>query len=414
MNPSRHLRAWAVCGAALLGAALLPRLGLAAEDTSAAADDVDPDEPEPSLTAVVLFSADGVDASIAASFGRELRETMAATRKAKGDKVPPVADLAPKNDGMLIVEGQQRLITARKYLGRGLEFLAEGDRKRAYEEFHRGLHYYRTAYPYARSDELYRDLVFYLATTADTQKDKSEKGRRWCEHLGLNVEISGAFDYLAKVNEIYDECDWVIEDPDLKTLTMATNPPGARVYVDGIYRGVTPLQLTDLRRGEHLFTFEREGFRRVSRVMVVGAKFAETRELELGLHLKPGVYQYLYGDLVPIVAAKGPPGDTKVLRNAAYALEVGRLLLVLVDKTKGKGKGKGKKGAVRTLAYSADDDAVQRESIPVALTEKGLDGAIDQVIKRHYKVDAEKQALTDRAPIYFKLKPPPLKPPADD
>lgn len=405
MIHTRHLRAWAVCGAALLGAALLPRLGHAAGDAPAEAPD--PDEPDPSLTAVVLFSADGVDASIAASFGRELREAMAATREGSGGKVPPVADLAPKNDGMLIVEGQQRLITSRKYLGRGLEFLADGDRKRAYEEFHRGLHYYRTAYPYARSDELYRDLVFYLATTADTQKDKGEKGRRWCEHLGLNVEISGAFDYLAKVNEIYDECDWVIEDPELKTLTMATNPPGARVYVDGIYRGVTPLQLTDLRRGEHLFTFEREGFRRVSRVMVVGAKFAETRELELGLHLKPGVYQYLYGDLVPIVAADGPPGDTKVLRNAAYALEVGRLLLVLVDKTKGKS------GAVRTLGYNSVDDAVQRESIPVQLTEEGLDGAIAEVIKRHYKVDATVRTASGRGPIYFKLAPPPIKPPED-
>ena len=400
VTTSQHLRAWAVCGVTLIGVALLPRLGHSA---GAAAD-----EPDPDLTAVVLFSADGVDASIAASFGRDLREVMAATRKATGDKVPPVADLAPKNDGMLIVEGQQRLITARKYLRRGLEFLAEGDRKRAFEEFHRGLHYYRTAYPYARSDELYRDLVFYLAQTADSQKDKREKGRRWCEHLGLNVEISGAFDYLSRVNEIYDECDWVIDDPELKTLTMATNPPGARVYVDGIYRGVTPLQLTDLRRGEHLFTFEREGFRRVSRVMVVGAKFAETRELELGLHLKPGVYQYLYGDLVPIVAHGGPPADTKVLRNAAYALEVGRLLLVLVDQVKGK------KGAIRTLAYSAEDDTVQREKIAVQLDEAGMAGGIKELIRRHYGVKAGPSVPPDRGPFYFKLQEPPVEVPKDD
>ncbi len=400
LNPSGGRGLQAVCGAALLGLALLPRLGHSAEGGEAEAD--------PALTAVVLFSADGVDTSIAASFGRSLRETMSATRALTGDKVPPVADLAPKNDGMLIVEGQQRLITSRKYLGRGLDFLGEGDRKRAYEEFHRGLHYYRTAYPYARSDALYRDLVFYLASTADTQKDHQEKSRRWCEHLGLNVEITGAFDYLARVNEIYDECDWVIEDPDLKTLTMATNPPGARVYVDGIYRGVTPLQLMDLRRGEHLFTFEREGFRRVSRVMVVGAKFAETRELELGLHLKPGVYQYLYGDLVPIVAAEGEPSDTKVLRNAAYALEVGRLLLVLIDKSKGK------KGAVRTLAYTADGDDVTREDIAVVLSEDGLSSAVSEVILRHYGVEAAPPDSGDRQAIYFKLQTPPLEIPEDE
>ena len=366
------------------------------------------DRPPPGMTAVVLFAADGVDPSIASAFGRDLRETMVNARAAGLDSIPPVADLAPKNDGMLIVEGEQRLMTARKYLGRGIEYLIEGDRKRAYEEFHRGLHYYRTAYPYAEDTKLYRDLVFYLAKTTDNPKDRTEKTRRWCEHLGLNVEITGAFDYLAKVNEIYDDCDWVIDDPELKTLTITTTPPGARVYIDGIYRGVTPLQLSDLRRGEHLFTFEREGFRRVSRVMVVGAKFAETRELELGLHLKPGVYQYLYGDLVPVVASGGDP-DLKVLKNAAYALEVENLLLVLVDKKKRR------KGAIKTLHFDGGTLTVNRHVIPVVLSEAGLQSGIADVLDRHYGVmPPEGTTPSDpRDPIYFKLQLPPVKVPED-
>ena len=379
-------------------------LAVAATPAFAAEKGTQNEEVPAGLTAVVLFSSDGVDPSIASAFGRDLRNVMVKARAAGTEEIPPVADLAPKNDGMLIVEGEQRLLTARKYLGRGLDFLVEGDSKRGYEEFHRGLHYYRTAYPYAEDNALYRDLVFYLAKTTNNPKDKTEKTRRWCEHLGLNVEITGAFDYLARVNEIYDDCDWVIDDPELKTLTITTTPAGARVYIDGIYRGVTPLQLSDLRRGEHLFTFEREGFRRVSRVMVVGAKFAETRELELGLHLKPGVYQYLYGDLVPVVASAGDP-DLKVLKNAAYALEVENLLLVLVAKKKRR------KGAIRTLHFDGSTLSVDRHTIRVKLTEAGLKGGIGDVLDRHYGVSPPPSAAPNAArdPIYFKLQLPPLK-----
>ena len=53
MISSPHLHAWAVCGASLLGIALLPRLGFAAgeEPTEAA----ETDEDDPSLDAARFF-----------------------------------------------------------------------------------------------------------------------------------------------------------------------------------------------------------------------------------------------------------------------------------------------------------------------------------------------------------------------
>jgi hypothetical protein len=44
-------------------------------------------------------------------------------------------------------------------------------------------------------------------------------------------------------------------------LEVRSNPPGARVYVDGSYRGTTPLIMSDISPGTHRLELSREGFK---------------------------------------------------------------------------------------------------------------------------------------------------------
>ena len=355
---------------------------------------------------VILFSAQGVDPAQSSRLGDVLRRTMRLAGKA-GMKIPDVADLDARNDGMLVIEGEQRLIDAQRYFQRGAKLLSQERRAEAFEEFERSLHFYRTAYPYAQDDRLYTDVSFYIAEMAQALKQapKRQKDFYRCEAIGLTVELAGAPAELAKVNKVFPECEWTIDDPEASQLDVTTDPPGARVYVDGQYRGVTPVHLTNLRAGEHVFTFVREGYRRVSRVLRVGEKFAETRELEMGLHLKAGVYKAVYKDLIPVV--QGASGkEQEALTKAADTLQVNGLLLVL---TAPAADGKIK---VYTTGWGGPGKPLERKEFSVSLsTPDEIEEAVVAILAGVYGVSAaDLPSLAERPPIYFKLGIPPFVP----
>lgn len=50
---------------------------------------------------------------------------------------------------------------------------------------------------------------------------------------------------------------------------VRSSPVAARVYVDGLFRGSTPLELNDLAPGRHFLTLERDGFERVADIVEV-------------------------------------------------------------------------------------------------------------------------------------------------
>jgi hypothetical protein len=361
---------------------------------------------EENQTGAILFSAQGVDPSQSSRFGDVLRRTMKVAAK-EGLQIPSVADLDRRNDGMLVIEAEQHLIDATKYFQRGLKLLQQDRKSNAFEEFERSLHFYRNAYPYAQDERLYTDIVFYVSEASQGLKGttKRESDFHRCEAVGLTIELTGAVGAIDQVNEFYPECEWEIEDPENRELEVGTNPQGARVYVDGQFRGVTPLKLTNLRAGEHVFTFVREGYRRVSRILRIGEKFAETRELEMGLHLKPGVYQAVYKDLIPVV--QGAAADEEaVLTKAADTLQVTGLLLVLVT------PGTDDQVTVYTLNWPEKGKPTVRNEFKVDLrTPDQIEESVVKILAGVYSVDASNlPALAERSPIYFKLELPPFTP----
>ncbi len=393
MGPSRSLPA-ALLLLALVG---LP-LGRSAQGQ--------PQAPAEDQVAVILFAAEGVDPAQGSRLGDVLRRTMQLGRSA-GLALPAVADLDRKNDGMLIVEGDQHLVDATRYFSRGLEHVRYGRAGEAFEEFERSLHFYRSAYPYAQNDRLYLDISFYAAQTMQNLKGRTPRDKAFhrCEAMGLAVELAGAKEVMHKVNTVYPECDWEIEDPELAQLEVATVPLGARVYVDGQFRGVTPVRLKGLRRGEHVFTFVREGFRRVSRLLRVGEKFSEARELEMGLQLKPGVYRGVYKDLIPVV--QGVADDEQgVCQKVAQTLEVaGLMMVVTVPNPAG-----GVKAYVLNWGGKASDPVTRAEFDLDLGSPDAIEDAVVRILGTVYKVDPESlPSLAERAPIYFKVGLPPFQ-----
>lgn len=57
--------------------------------------------------------------------------------------------------------------------------------------------------------------------------------------------------------------------PNTKEVSINSNPTGADVYIDGVYKGVTPLK-TILSYGEHTIRFDREGYYQETQTIEVG------------------------------------------------------------------------------------------------------------------------------------------------
>lgn len=70
------------------------------------------------------------------------------------------------------------------------------------------------------------------------------------------------------------------------TATVTTTPPGARVFVDGAYRGTAPLSSEKMPAGRHLFRVERAGYAPAAVIFDVVA--SDDRGVKLTLKPAPG------------------------------------------------------------------------------------------------------------------------------
>ncbi|BAW02844.1 PEGA domain-containing protein [Thermus thermophilus] len=71
------------------------------------------------------------------------------------------------------------------------------------------------------------------------------------------------------------------EAPSRHTLRVQSDPPGARVYLDGFYLGQTPLETPPLEGGERVLRLERPGYAPLERRILLD------RDLSLSLALAP-------------------------------------------------------------------------------------------------------------------------------
>ncbi|AWN23638.1 hypothetical protein DKM44_10685 [Deinococcus irradiatisoli] len=91
-------------------------------------------------------------------------------------------------------------------------------------------------------------------------------------------------------------------------LKVVSDPPDVNVYVNGSYRGTTPLVLGAVPAGNVTLRLERPGFEPLSRTVAVVAD--QTVQVQVRLHLRPAVGQLTVRSSVPAqVQLLGPQGE---------------------------------------------------------------------------------------------------------
>lgn len=117
-------------------------------------------------------------------------------------------------------------------------------------------------------------------------------------------------------------------------LTVTTLPIGARVYVDGVFRGESDLTLKDLPAGTHTIRVERYGYAQAERTVTVGAGESRAEEFRLSIirgtlavQTQPGAVEVWEGEERLLTTKPGKDGYTSQL--ATVQLPPGKHTLTL-------------------------------------------------------------------------------------
>lgn len=92
-------------------------------------------------------------------------------------------------------------------------------------------------------------------------------------------------------------------------LRVNSDPPGAQVFVDGVFLGVTPAVASDLLVGEHYITYKKLGFKKALRIAQVSTRSKSAVQAKLALGEVPaGQAGHGQGHRAARRAAAGPGG----------------------------------------------------------------------------------------------------------
>lgn len=169
-------------------------------------------------------------------------------------------------------------------------------------------------------------------------------------------------------------------------LTITTLPIGARVYVDGVFRGESDLTLKDLPAGTHTIRVERPGYAQASRTVTVGAGESRAEEFRLNIirgtlavQTQPGAVEVWEGEKCLLTTQPGKDGYTSQL--ATVQLPPGKHTLTF--------KAYGYADLTKTIDITASQTLTLREKLAfkpnLSITTK--DGKTYSGVLRKYGAD---------------------------
>lgn len=252
-----------------------------------------------------------LDHGAAAEVGRieELAET-AVSRSERFELVRLVDALDPAE----AKERQAQRAAARRAVDQGTRAYDDLNTQKAYKLFQEAQQAYRRTDLSRTFTELSRAWVLKIAALVANGETKQ---------VGYELEKLLAVDPQVRLDPNYFPPDWLKRADDVRRafgssshrLVVKTEPPGARVYVNGRYRGVSPVTIEGLPREEQLVTAILGGHALAQQVVVPGA----TRELAL----RPAERTPAFRSAVAKISAN-PDG----LARDQTAAELGRQLQV--------------------------------------------------------------------------------------
>lgn len=156
-------------------------------------------------------------------------------------------------------------------------------------------------------EELYEaHVILAKAYLAKEMTGKAEEQMRSAARLFPGHKLSPnrhAPDFSAHFKKVVDE----IQKLSRYRVELSSNPGQAIVYVNGFYRGTTPLTVEELTEGKHTVRIEKEGFEPMVEELLVGGKESKkSHQWTLNRDLAPH-----FARLASLSATASPPEEWK-------------------------------------------------------------------------------------------------------
>lgn len=351
-------------------AALLVGL-LAAPPAWAAAKDAPEGPPRPPSLTVVSY---GVDDASAPAAARLLQPAERAVRAAGRHELAALSALLdPQGTAARAekaAEGKAAYEAARKLYD-------DLEPQKAAAECNKALKAYESADLSTHFDELITAWTLRIASLIANAENKAA-----IAELGLMLPSGGkatfdpnvfAPDFIAQVKQRREE---LAKKSDLG-FKVDSKPAAARVFVDGSYRGVTPLELSGLSPGEHFLTLLAPGFQPTQKRFRAGPAANEVAQLE-----PLPKFSFFQPRLEALKKEKSATGRAGVAKATAKDLAVDQVLVLGVKAVPGK---ELKVTATRVDA-AGHELASQESSVPDdAKADEALEGLFSRVLTTDQK-----------------------------
>jgi len=230
-------------------------------------------------------------------------------------------------------EGLSRLDVARDEAEKGLESFLAMRLAEARGHFKRATQAYSDGFAYLPYAGRYADALMYLGATEAALGDRGSAIRSFRAALRLRPDADpGDYSALPDVVKAFEEAGVLAGSDAVGALIIDSEPPGAEVFLDGTFTGVTPMDLPEMPAGPHWVVLQKTGFVRKALAIDVPAR-GSTAVLDDQGTLIPARRKPLYDMATRKLAGSGEMESTEAIEDLKALFLSDMALVVRVVQT---------------------------------------------------------------------------------
>lgn len=178
------------------------------------------------------------------------------------------------------VQDQNNVKTAQAFVKAAKAALKAGDWEEAAEQFESASRLMEKSYAFLPDKDAYPQVLLQLGAAQISAGDKST-GKDTLKKAAIMKADVAASDIGQAAAQAYEKAMAEVEKLPLGAVQLNSLPSNAEVYVDGKYKGVTPVTVAGLRVGPHQVALYKDGYGRKGAQIVINPTAMVEEEIEL-------------------------------------------------------------------------------------------------------------------------------------
>ena len=167
----------------------------------------------------------------------------------------------------------------RSYYEAGLKAVRDGDIDEAVVQMSDAATLMERSFVYLPKSKKYKTLLLHLGEAQLSNGQKKEAKESFARAVLMGAKAKWA-PLEANALKLFNKVKKSVYMRPSGTIEVITEPPNVEVYIDGRFRGVSPMNIENVLEGKHIVTLKKLGFKRITKTVNVksGDESAEVFE----------------------------------------------------------------------------------------------------------------------------------------